>query len=77
MTRRLFRLEWTEAKNQRRCQLVDKKIDGTISVEEKAELAHLQAEMLAYRRKVTPLPLEKLRELHQDLLRQAGNKTTE
>ncbi|MCZ6775832.1 MAG: hypothetical protein O7D34_05185 [Ignavibacteria bacterium] len=64
-------LEWTEAKNQRRCQLVDKEIDGTISVVEKSELNRLQAEMLAYRRKVAPLPLEDLRELHQELLRQA------
>lgn len=70
-------LEWTEEKNQRRCQLVDREIDGTISVVEKAELNRLQAEMLAYRRKVAPLPLEELRELHQELLRQAGNKTTE
>ena len=69
-------LEWTEAKNQRRCQLVDKEIDGTISVDEKAELNRLQAEMLTYRRKVAPLPLEELRELHQELLRQAGDKMT-
>jgi hypothetical protein len=70
-------LEWTEEKNQRRCHLVDKEIDGTISVVEKAELDRLQAEMLAYRRKVAPLPLEDLRELHQELLRQASDKTTE
>jgi hypothetical protein len=70
-------LEWTEEKNQRRCHLVDKEIEGTISVVEKAELDHLQAEMLAYRRKVAPLPLEDLRELHQELLRQASDKTTD
>ena len=70
-------LEWTEEKNQRRCHLVDKEIDGTISGVEKAELDHLQAEMLAYRRKVAPLPLEDLRELHQELLRQASDQTTE
>ena len=69
--------EWTEEKNQRRCDLVDKEIDGTISAAEKVELDQLQAEMLAYRRKVAPLPLAGLRELHQELLRQASNKTTE
>ena len=69
--------EWTEEKNQRRCDLVDKEIDGTISAVEKVELDQLQAEMLAYRRKVAPLPLEGLRELHQELLRQASDKTTE
>lgn len=68
---------WTEEKNQRRCDLVDKEIDGTISAIEKAELEQLQAEMLAYRRKVAPLPLEDLRKLHQELLRKASGKTTE
>jgi hypothetical protein len=69
--------EWTEEKNQRRCDLVDKEIDGTISAVEKVELAQLQAEMLAYRRKVAPLPLEELRKLHQELLRHASDKTPE
>ena len=69
-------VEWTQHKNQRRCQLIDTEIDGTLSAADKAELEQLQAEMLAYRRKVAPLPLEELRELHQDLLRRASNKTT-
>ncbi len=60
--------DWTNEKNHRRCELVDKEIDGTLSPAEKAELEVLQAEMLAYRRKVAPLPLSDLRELHQELL---------
>ena len=68
---------WTEQKNQRRCHLVDKDIDGTISLVEKGELDQLQAEMLAYRRQVAPLPLEDLRKLHQQLLRQASEQPTE
>ena len=63
---------WTEQKNQRRCHLVDKDIDGTISLAEKGELDQLQAAMLAYRRHVAPLPLDDLRTLHQQLLRQAS-----
>ena len=63
---------WTEDKNQRRCHLVDKDIDGTISLAEQGELEQLQAEMLAYRRHVAPLPLDDLRMLHQQLLRQAS-----
>lgn len=63
---------WTEEKNQRRCHLVDKDIDGTMSLAEKGELEQLQAEMLAYRRHVAPLPLDDLRALHQQLLRQAS-----
>ena len=76
IARALSEREWTEKKNQRRCHLVDKDIDGTISVAEKIELDQLQAEMLAYRRKVVPLPLEDLRKLHQELLHQASDQTT-
>ena len=41
--------EWTDAKNERRCDLVDKKIDGSLSPEEAVELEALQAEMLRHR----------------------------
>ncbi len=67
---------WTADKNQRRCALVDKEIDGTLSPAEEDELAQLQADMLAYRRHVAPLPLDDLRQLHQQLLRQASAQTT-
>jgi len=56
--------EWTNEKNQRRCALVDKEIEGTLSAKEEIELEKLQAEMLAYRRKVAPLPIEKARKMH-------------
>jgi hypothetical protein len=62
---------WTSAMNQRRCQLVDKEIDDTISEEERTELDGLQSELVAYRQKVAPLPLDDLRKLHQDLLEKA------
>ncbi len=66
--------EWTDKKNQRRCELVDKEIEGMLSPAEHVELEKLQIEMLAYRRNVAPLPLDKLRELHQALLRDAGDQ---
>ena len=66
---------WTDEKNRKRCDLVDKEIAGTISSAEQTELRRLQAEMLAYRRKVAPLPLQDLRALHQELLRDAGDET--
>ena len=50
-------MTWTNEKNQRRCLLVDKEIDGTLSPTEHAELEQLQSEMLAYRRKVAPLDM--------------------
>ena len=53
--------EWNDTKNRRRCELVDKEIDGTITSDEQSELDELQAQMLAYRRKVAPLPLDDVR----------------
>lgn len=62
---------WTEARNARRCVLVDREIDGTLTSEEAAELAVLQKQMLRERRRVAPVPLEDLRRLHQELLTKA------
>lgn len=41
-------LLWNENKNVRRCQLVDKEIDGHITDEEKIELKQLQQQMRSY-----------------------------
>jgi hypothetical protein len=59
--------KWTDEKNRRRCELVDKEIEETLSSADRRELEMLQAEMLAYRRKVAPLPLDDLRKLHEEL----------
>ena len=63
---------WTEEKNERRCDLVDKEIDGTLTPEEADELEGLQKEMLAFRRKVAPLPIEEARRVHDQLLKEAA-----
>lgn len=60
-------IEWTEKKNNRRCNLIDKEIDDSLTVAEKCELEQLQREMQVYRQKVAPLPLEEVRTLHQHL----------
>ncbi len=65
---------WTDEKNHRRCNLVDKEIDGTISPDQQIELENLQNEMLTFRRQVAPLPLDDLRKLHEELLREAINQ---
>jgi hypothetical protein len=62
---------WTNARNKRRCDLIDKEIEGTLTPEENAELEQLQEAMLAHRRKFAPLPLEDSRRLHQELLAKA------
>lgn len=47
---------WTEAKNERRCLLIEKELDKSITVGEAYELDQLQTEMLKYRAEVAPLP---------------------
>jgi hypothetical protein len=68
---------WDEAKNARRCELIDKEIEGTLSAGEVLELRRLQREMLAHRRKVAPLPLAEARKLHTELLAKARRRTSE
>ncbi len=68
---------WSEAKNARRCALIDKEIDGALSAGEAVELHLLQREMLAHRRKVAPLPLAEARKLRQELLAKARRRPSE
>jgi hypothetical protein len=60
--------EWTDAKNNRRCDLIDKKYAGSLTAAEAIELRALQDEMLRYRETIAPIPLEEARRLHQELL---------
>jgi hypothetical protein len=68
---------WSEAKNARRCALIDKEIDGRLSPAEAVELHMLQREMLAHRHKVAPLPLAEARKLRQKLLAKAQHRPSE
>jgi hypothetical protein len=63
---------WTQAKNRRRCELIDRELDGALSTPERAELDSLQRELDRYVDQVAPLPLEPLRKLHQKLVRKAA-----
>lgn len=62
---------WTEAKNQRRCALIDKEIDGHLTRQEALELEGLQRQMQRHLRTLTPLPLEDARRLHEELVKKA------
>jgi hypothetical protein len=64
--------EWTDAKNQRRCELIDRRYDSALTPTEEAELAALQSEMHRYVDRVAPLPIEAARQLHQQLLEKAA-----
>ena len=65
--------EWTESKNARRCLLVDREIDGTLTTAERKELKALQAELSRYRQSVAPLPIQELRGIYDQLLQQVEN----
>jgi len=64
-------VEWTAEKEQRRHDLIDRDITGTISPEERIELAILDAEGNAYYDAVAPRPIEGVRKLHRDVV---GNR---
>jgi hypothetical protein len=62
---------WTSQKNARRCFLIDREIDDTLSPEEAGELARLQRQMLDHIQRVAPIPLEATRRLYEELLARA------
>jgi hypothetical protein len=64
--------DWTEAKNARRCELIGKEVDGTLTPAEQTELEDLQEQMLRHRHRVAPLPLAYARQLLEELERKAG-----
>jgi len=59
---------WTTAKNARRVELIDRQIEGSLSLEERVELDFLQQQFRAFRQQDAPLPIEKARQLHRELL---------
>ncbi len=64
--------EWTSVRNNRRCELIDKEIDGTITFDEATELEDLQDQMLRYRHRVAPLPLAHANRLLAELEEKAA-----
>ena len=60
--------EWNDAKNERRCELIDKDIQGALSAAEGRELESLTQQMRAYRRAVARIPIAGATRLHQQLL---------
>ena len=52
---------WNDTKNRRRCELIDKWIDGVATQDEISELERLQAEMLKERKRQFPLPIQQVK----------------
>ena len=67
-------MTWTEEKNARRCDLIDKSIDDPKSMtdEEWQEYIQLQEEMIEHRNKVAPLPIEEAKQILAELKKKAG-----
>ncbi len=63
-------MEWTDSKNERRCDLINRKHDGAITVDEIRELAELQAALIEHRKTVAPLPIEEAERLLKKLTNQ-------
>lgn len=64
--------EWTDERNRRRGELLDKKYDHGLSPSEEAELALLQDALHRTLDRVAPLALDAARSLHQSLLQKAA-----
>jgi hypothetical protein len=60
--------DWSDADNVRRCELIDKDIQETITEAERCELKTLSLRFREYRRRSAPLPIEGARRLHAELL---------
>ena len=58
---------WTPEMNQRRCRLIDKAIEESLTDDEKTELHDLQEKMLRHRKEAAPLPIKEVEELRDDL----------
>lgn len=65
---------WNVQKNARRCELLDKKIQGTLTDTETIELQELQREAMAYRDAAARPRLEVARQLHRELLEKKKQK---
>jgi len=59
---------WSDEKNARRCDLIDKQIEGTIGPAELRELEDLQAQLRRHLDEVAPFDLVAARKIHQQLL---------
>lgn len=62
-------IEWTPSDNARRCELIDRKIEGSLTFDEAEELEELQQAMRRYLDRAAPLPMKGAKRLHAALVR--------
>ena len=66
--------DWNEKKNARRCELIDKKFQETITDAEHQELAALQQQAIAYQAILAQPRIDAARQLHKELLEEQQQK---
>jgi hypothetical protein len=59
---------WSDQKNARRCELIDKQIEGTIESAERRELDDLQSQLRRHLDEEAPFDLAAARQIHRQLL---------
>ena len=59
---------WTEEKDARRCQLIDKSLHVSLNAKEQRELKDLQRQAEAHFDEVAPPPIAGALKLHQELM---------
>ena len=59
---------WTEAKDSRRCELIDKNLHTPLTANEKQELSDLQRQAEAHFDEVSPPPIAGALKLHKQLM---------
>jgi hypothetical protein len=67
-------MAWTERQHERRNELIDKEIAGTMSAKEIQELNHLQQELSDHISKMDLHPFSEVRRLRMELLRRVHAK---
>lgn len=60
-------LSWSVKDNKKRCRLIDLSIKKELTKKQEKKLESLTERFLAYRNRVSPLPLEELRKMHKAL----------
>ena len=68
-------LAWSDEKNGRRCELIRRRLRGSISADEQTELEQLQAEMVQHRNLVAPLPLVQTEALYRQMMQELASST--
>jgi hypothetical protein len=59
---------WTDERNARRCDLIDRQIEGTITAVEIQELDELQTQLRRHLEQSTPFDMAGAQRIHQQLL---------